>query len=531
MRSAGPVARMLGVGAATFVLFALLGSQQYASVDGALRCLDVFRHPALAFSGNNHLLYPANVLIWHRLVGLFGVHAHDPLAYVRLTQLMNAAAAAGAVALLYGMAHAATASHAVAATAAAGLALSRAFLLHATSSAEPMVGLFWALAALTAASSAGPRPRLAPAVVAGVTLALSFASYASMVLVAPAVLLRLRAGAGARRRAVVLLAAAAVATAALFGAAYAGSGTAAPGGLLRRFFELPGSSVWGGVSLSNVANAPLGLVQGLLPVLPPSYAGLTSLGDSGALRLAWLVGALAGVAALGVTVARVAWRAREARDRSRGAATLTTAAAAGLLASLVAPLAWAPLYDKLWILPIALLWLVGGAAVADARARGPAWLARGALLLLAVEAVVNLTWALPAHLKPSPYLAPSEVVAGAVKPGDLAVLDWDPVSLTYAGLWGAGPTIWSLPSEGVERGPASLAALDSAVGATRRRGADVYFLGILDETPSNWDAFLGRRLHLPFAALDGYRHAAMVVASFGSAAQPLTLRRLRASSP
>lgn len=530
MRSAGPVARMLGVGAASFVLFALLGSQQYASVDGALRCLDVFRHPVLAFSGNNHLLYPANVLIWQRLAGLFGAHPRDPLAYLRLTQLMNAAAAAGAVALLYRMVHAATASHAVAATAAAGLALSRAFLIHATSSAEPMVGLFWALVAVSAASSAMPRPRVWPAVVAGIALALSFASYASMFLVAPAVLLQLRAGAGARRRAVVLLAAAAIATATLFGAAYAGSGTAAPGGMLRRFFALPGSSVWGGVSLSNVANAPLGLAQGLLPVLPPGYAGLTSLGASGTLRLAWLVVALAGVAALCVALAREAWRAREGPLRSRGAATLTTAAAAGLLASLVAPLAWAPLYDKLWILPIALLWLVGGAAVADARAGRSAWLARGALLLVAGEAVVNLAWAVPAHLKPSPYLAPSQVMASAVKPGDLAVLDWDPVSLMYAGLWGAGRSIWSLPAEGVERGPASLVALDSAVAATRRRGADVYFLGVLDETRANWDAFLGRRLHLPFEALDGYRRAATVVASFGTAAQPLTLRRLRASS-
>jgi hypothetical protein len=283
------------------------------------------------------------------------------------------------------------------------------------------------------------------------------------------------------------------------------------------------------VSLSNVANAPLGLAQGLLPVLPPDYAGLTSLGESGALRPAWLALALVGVAALCVALARRAWRARSGVERERGTATLTMAAAAGLVAALVAPLAWAPLYDKLWILPIALLWLLGGAVAADVRAGRSLRLARGGLVLVAAEAVANFAWAVPAHLRPSPYLAPSEVVAGAVKPGDLVVLDWDPVSQMYAGLWGADRTIWSLPSEGVARGSASLAALDSAVADTRRHGHDTYFLGVLDHSRARWDAFLGRRLRLPFEALDGYRAAATVVARFGTAEQPLTLRRLRAS--
>src|SRR6267154_5603564 len=40
------------------------------AVDGAPRCLTVFRHPTLLFHPNNHLFYLVNVLAWTRMADL-----------------------------------------------------------------------------------------------------------------------------------------------------------------------------------------------------------------------------------------------------------------------------------------------------------------------------------------------------------------------------------------------------------------------------------------------------------------------------
>ncbi|HUK64491.1 MAG TPA: hypothetical protein VLV15_14195, partial [Dongiaceae bacterium] len=84
----------------------------------------------------------------------------------------------------------------------------------------------------------------------------------------------------------------------------------------------------------------------------------------------------------------------------------------------------------------------------------------------------------------------------------------------------------------VFHGPAALGALDSAVAATRRRGGSVYLLGVLDETPAAWDAFLGQKLHLPYTALNRYRDSSVVHARFSTpAGTALTLRQFAAPGP
>ena len=524
--TARPAIRAIGVGAVFLLIFALLRSQQYTAVDGALRSLDVFRLPTLAFAGNNHLLYPANVLAWHRLLALIGIMGHDALGFLRLTQLMNAAAAAGCVGLVYWIVRVATGAGGAALAAAAGLAFSRAFLLHATNAAEPMAGLFWSLVAATGAVVAVRRKLIWPAVVAGFALALGVASYESMLMVAPAALVLLGFGERPRRSIIAFVAAALLASAGIFGFAYASSGTTAPSAMLQRFIELPGASVWGGTSLSKVANLPLGAGQSLLPVLPPGYGGVRSLLHAGTapLRIVWLVAALAGVAALGGALVRrfVSERAALTGDARPAAIAFAT----GLAAACLVPLWWDPLYGKLWLLPLALAWVGGGVLVGGPLAGGRRGLAWGALLLIGLEIAVNLSWAVPAHRNESPYLEASRVVARTVQPGDLLILDWDPVSELYTALWGTDTGSWNLPSAAVLSGPAALTELAQAVEAAQDHGKAVYFVGVLDETPAAWDAFLGRRLRLPFAGLDRYRESARVVARFGPSTA-LTLRRLQ----
>ena len=528
--SARPVAGAFAVAALFLLVYALLGTRQYTAVDGALRCLDVYRRPELSFSGNNHLLYPADVLAWNRLLGLVVGRAADPFAFLRRTQLMNATAAAAVLALLYWIVRTTTGSAGIALGATAGLGLARAFLLHATNSAEPMVGVWWAVAAVAAGLLARRHRSTWAAAAAGVALALALASYASMLLAAPAVLVLVGRGEGTRGRLAALVGSAAAVTAAVFGVAYAHAGATGPLEMIRRFLALPGASVWAGVSPARAARIPLGFVQSVLPVLPPGYAGVRSLAHAAPLRIAWLLVASVGIAALVGALVRGAWLARPRIES--GVRATSTAALAGLAGALIAPLAWDPLYPKLWLLPTAFAFLAGGLLATAAGGRARRAVMGAALVLIAVEAAVNLAWALPAHRRESPYLEPARAVARAVTPEDLVVLDWDPVSEMYAGLWGADASLLTFPTEAVLRGSAAVIALDSAVAATRRRGGAVYFLGVLDETPASWDAFLGERTHLPYASVSRYRDSAAVSLQLHAGAGPaLTLRRLATPGP
>ena len=532
----GRGAQALIVGAAALLVFVGLRTRQYTDVDGALRCLEVFRHPGVFFGGNNHLLYPLDVLAWTRLAGFLGANVRDAESFIRVTQGLNALAAAATIALVYWLVAGATASRGAALAAAAAVAFSRAFLLHATNAAEPMVGLFLSLLALASAELGVRRGRAWPIAAAGIALALSMATYESMVLVAPAaVALCLVSDGEARprpkthpgpRRVGVMVVSAAISGLAIYGLAYAASGTGGPGEMVRRFVTVPGAGIWGGLRLSKLANAPLGGVNAVVPALPRGYAGLRTLLRSPEQRvaLAWIslliVGAGAAVVAMLVR-ARRAWSAFPA-DRRRMGASL----AVGLIFALVVPLYWDPVYDKLWLQPLALAACLGAVALAPVGVAPPRSGRRTAVTALVVGlAAVNLGWAVPASRKRSPYLEPARQVAATVRAGDLVVHDWDPVSVLYTSMWPESARQVDFISAAIELGQTELTGLRDAVAAAQRRGGTVYFLGVLDEPRAAWNAFVGHFSHIPYEALDGYRDSARIVASFPAPVGQVTLRR------
>jgi hypothetical protein len=99
------------------------------------------------------------------LLSLAGFKATNPFDFLSLTQGMNAFAAACA------------------------FAFSKAFLLHATSTAEPMVGLFWSIASIAVVVSGLATSSQLRLVIGGALLFLAMATYESIVLIGPAELL------------------------------------------------------------------------------------------------------------------------------------------------------------------------------------------------------------------------------------------------------------------------------------------------------------------------------------------------------
>jgi hypothetical protein len=192
------------------------------------------------------------------------------------------------------------------------------------------------------------------------------------------------------------------------------------------------------------------------------------------------------------------------------------AAGAGLAAALVPLVAWEPLYDKLWLRPLAWLSLLAALAAPLAAAPRGRAIARVLGLALAVLAAINLGRAAAAHRRPTPYLAEAARVAALTAGRDLVVHDWDRISVLYGTLWGWDPRRhrFDFPTAVTQRRSAARPDLDRAVAATRRRGGRVFFLGVVDQPRAQWDAFLGRRAGVAYDVLAPYRRGLREVARF-----------------
>jgi hypothetical protein len=523
-----PALQTLLIWTAFFALFVALRSHVYTDVDGAVRCLEVFHRQELFFHANNHLLYPADVFAWHRLLSLFGVKAASPTAYLALTQIMNAVAAAGCAAVLYRLALLASGSPAAALAAAVLWSFSRAFLRHATNSAEPMAGLLWScLALLLLALPFRRRWGVWAALAAGGLLALALATYQSTILAAPlaAALCWARwdedsSGKPTFRHGMIRL----LATAAgglggilvVYGLAYQAMGVFGLRAKIARFFVVTGSEVFGGISLRNLALLPLGLADNLIRVLPEDFAGLRSLlhshGGLSALAAVVVSLLLVGLALAGAVRLRRAWPGLTPRDRFAFACGIT-----GLAATLLGPIVWEPLYDKLWLQPLG-CWsflVVLGVSRLPPAARRPVWIKAGVIALLSL-ATLNLGWAIPAHRGETPYLTEARRIAEIANERDLVVQDWDQISVLYGTVWGWSPRRHRLdfPSSALALRGDVRGELDRQVEAAWKRGGRVYFVGILDQPRAAWDVLLGGRAGIPYEILAPYRSGARIVASF-----------------
>ena len=245
-------------------------------MDGGFRSLEVYHRQEVFFHQYSHLFYPVVVLGWDRLMQRALGPPADGLTFARRTQLMNGLAVAAAVGLLFLLVHGATGSVGVALGAALAYGFARAVVLHATNAAEPPVGLALSMLAVAAAGGArdGTGRRAWLAAVAGVSLAAAMAVYQTMILIGPAVLLlcvapttsvpadRGRWGQrGQAQRLVLFLAGSAVGVVTLYGWVLAHVGIT--GVLDKLRFITADGSVYGGLSLSKVINAPVGLVGNL----------------------------------------------------------------------------------------------------------------------------------------------------------------------------------------------------------------------------------------------------------------------------
>lgn len=521
--------------------YILLRSQQFTAVDGALRCLAIYWHRPPYLGSNNHLLFPVDVWLWSRAVGLIGVQAAGPLAFVGNIQAMNALCAGGCVALVNLIAWRFTRSLQLSLTAAVAYGLTWAMLKHATNSAEPVVGLFISLIAATLVIEGLIRERSGLLFAGGLGLALALANYGSMIFVAPILYLlcfiwqrpelshgdpartepAFPASLAALRRSILrsfaCVGGTVAAAIAIYATAYYSLGIRGFQPMLRAFAELllRGSVHFQGegtvgFSLSNLLNLPVGMIGNLLAVLPPNYQGIRWLlfrdRDARAIAELAAVALMLGIALAMIVVAAI--RRCNSRDRK----LLGAVVFAALLLDVFLLAYRGPLYDKFWLQPLALLFICG-AIVAS-------WMDAGALrrfsflaiLFIGLEAFLNLPSALAAHSNPTLCLEDAREVAAAVKPDDRVVTDYDPVSTLWMALYDPQPSrTMLLPATLPEVASETLKRWQEECS---RSGCRIFFVAQLDYSRDTWDSFLGKVDGIPFDSFDRYRQGSRVVDRF-----------------
>ncbi len=511
----------------TFMVFAacyaLLRSNDLTRVDGALRCLDPFTEQRALFHGNNHLLYPLWVTAWVTITGWVSPVAL-PIEIVHRVQLMNALLGASAVGLLSAvLCRLTTLRLAVLGTMA--FALSTAMTGHAVNSAEPLAGFFFAALGLYGLirASESRAPRL-PAAAAGLAFALALASYQAMAaVIGMAVLLTVwRAQKTGGRTGLAILGwtsvSGVVAVVLVYSAAYAYQGVPRLD-MLRAFFALGGApEVYSGFTIGKLLNVPFGLVKNSLGLLS-SYGGLRTVPELPVSVVASAAGGFVLLIALAL-VAVPQWL----RALRSGGSTLCAAAALACGVAVFPLVYWDPLYDKLWLAPLAfaLSAVAIGSAVSD-KSRRNATILLG--FMIGVELLQNAPAMLRQHRSPTPSLAGAEQLREWLRPGDRVVLDFDEVSTLWLALLRDHQEVLMLPSSDVRAATQWLEAPGPSGGGR------LVFVSVLDHDRAVWDQFLGRRVGIPFELLETYRRGAVTIGRVQGRGGPISVRVYNMGSP
>jgi len=516
------------------LLYLSLRSHELNAVDGPTRAFGVYHRNSVYFHGNNHILYPVYTLSWTRILSALGFSSSGPIEFVSLAQAMNSMAAAGILAMLFGLSRLLIGPLLPSILLTVGFGTTRAFFLHATNSAEPVVGLFWSVLALflLVISLRFEIPWVP--FVSGVLLALAMASYQSMVFMMIPCLVLATSWQGndlffirrvQLKPTIALLAGFWSSFLLIYATLHFLQGARNPSQMVSMLLTVEAGKVYGGLKVAKFANLPSGFLNNIVPILPPDYTGMKSLfrlhHHDGWLVL-WIGCTLAVVSLLSIITGK-AIRSRELL--SHRSVVVVATCLSGILIGVALLAYWDPLYDKLWLLPFLLLYMV--VTVYLANMHDSRMLASAVFVLVLSVAAYNTRQAIRASQGGWPYVDSAQQVASTIAQNDLFVGDWDPISVLYGTMYGSEDQVISFPARASASGAAAaLTYLDQRIAETIHRNGSVYFLGVLDEKESQWNAYLGTRCGVPYSAFNRFRDHSSVVLTLPGRSGHVTLRRL-----
>ena len=532
-----------------FALFALLRTKNILAVDGGIRCFELYRRPAFYFDVNNHLLQPAHVWAWTRAAAVLGYKAAGPLQFYSLVQLMNCFAGAACLAILFGLLYSVVPSWRLALAATIGYGFTKAFLVQATNANETPMGLFWSFLALLFAALCFRIKSNWPVLVSASLFALAMATYQTMILLFPAAIVLIWTSRSAKTyedcgqpkrkilaiapqlRAFAMFAATGlIVTAGIFGYAYWTmhiNGTLA---MIKAFFTHEDAKVYFGVTGGKALNLPVGLIRNVFPVAR-DFSGIHNLLSGPASTVVPFLVALVLFVAFLTSCLFYVWKQRQRLSPRVRSAFI--AAAVGLLFSAVPLAIWSPNYEKFWLQPLACLAFLIALSlhVMSFENRRIALASRIAAGILLAGILSNSVWAVRDHARENLDLRESQRMADVIGNSSLVVGGWDATALLYGSVWAPEGGYLDFTEDAAFHGRRATDNLRAAVTNTQNSGGHVYFVGILDLSPYQWDDFLGsKRCGIPYSDLDAYRNNSSVISTFSSGASRISLYRFNPPS-
>lgn len=533
----------LWIGVAFAVAFASLRSSNLLAQDGDYRSLEVWHRRALFFQENRHMLYPANVFLWTRFAGFLGFPLKGPFQFFAAVTLMNALAGAFSLVFFYLLLNQATHSRVVSLAGTVALGLTYCFAGAAANGNEPMMGFAWAiLATYVAAQLVRSRAAAPYFLLPGAIYALSMATYRASALAAPAALalLWMSYKKGRVWATTALASGGLIASAAIYIPVCTLEGIR-PAAMLAAFVSEPGTRGFLGVSIGKLLAVPLGITNSIMPIaLYFPFQGWRGVlrGGLGPIIVLGIFPIVFLAALLLSLWLPIAWWDRLTSAERAG----LVACAAGIATSLPVAVLMDPTYYKLMMVPVACLVFalaIGlGAALRFGRTK-VRYLAAGFVVLVSVT---TLPWLVKEHLQGTPDLPEVARLAQIVKPRDLVVGGWGPVSTLYSAIdvdaqpppqdrfrtaQEVNSQFFSFPTEAQVYGLGAVRRLGAAIKYTEARGGRIYFVNILDYSQARWNAdLLGRTFGVPYSSLARYRSQSSVVLKLGPSPSPVPVRVL-----
>jgi hypothetical protein len=518
---------------AFLVAFAVLRSSNIFGVDGAHRAFGVYRAKSLFFQDNNHLLYPTNVWAWIHVTRVVGLKTQAPLKFFSAVELMNCFAGAACLGMLSFLIYLTVPIWRLSIAVTVAYGMSKAFLEQATNANEPLVGVFWSFVAILFAMFSFRIKSTWPIFVSGFLFAMAMASYESAVFLAPVAIVLVWESRFEKqgndlinwRQCTGILSlglGGLLGILCIFGWAYHAEGTVSGTTLVKRFLDVGGSNVYGGVSAGKLFNIPVGMVRNVFPILA-DYSGIRNLVVAPTSVLAVFVLFFALLGGFFALCFSALWARRTSLSGPLRIGLVSSAI--GLLSTSIPLIWWNPHYGKLWLQPLGCLAYLVAIALylsrGESRFRRVITSAFATAVLVGVSA--NLAWAVREHKEGTWGMSEAQVVAESVEKQDLVVGGWDAVSLLYADIFAGDEQFMDFPSEAVLYGRGAMARLRSAMLRTRERGGKVYFVGVFDSSAKDWESFLGSRCGVPFSDMDPYRKHSVLVSKWSNGSVRVTM--------
>jgi hypothetical protein len=529
-----------------FCIYCALRTQNILSVDGGNRCFAIYRRHVLYFDANNHLLHPAYVLVWARLATALGYRPKGPMEFFQLVAMMNCFAMAGGLAILFALTLMVVPRWRLVLGVTVGLGFAKAFILQATNANEPPMGLFWSLLAMLFAVLCFRVKSNWPVSASGASFAVAMATYQTMILLFPAALYLIwrarelealskrpntnkrqfldKVSAGQIWAFLVFAVSGVVATGIIFGFAYWYTGVHGTGQIVKRFLEHKDAHVYMGVGVGKTLNVPVGFLRNIWPVAA-TYTGLRGLWHGPKEELAVFLSLAVFASACALLLATATWKDRKTFSRHQQLAL--HASIIGLIFTTIPFFIWDPGYAKFWLQPLTCIAVLTTLAYevlldSDSVQKRIAITAAG-LLFISINA--NLVWATRDHEQESPDLQQAQQIAQIVGPNDFVIGAWNGAAILYGAIYAREDRFLDFNEDAVFHRRKATFDLDEATAETAKRGGKVYFVGVLDDSKAQWDAFLGARCGIPYSDLADYRVGSIRINNFDRGTTEVTLWR------